>query len=143
MPGFTSPKILKYSFFFQFMYPSISRLLISTLCKHTQLTYNLLVVQKDFNCCIVTEVIIYCYELYTICKKLNISPLSFILSAEVCNSYIPPWGWSFYNLVSGVGMVVLHIGVGRTLTPMCKTTPHLGNITVEERCEQHFYVLPR
>ena len=140
MPGFTSPKI---PIFFQFMYPSISRLLISTLCKHTQLTYNLLVAQKDFNCCIVTEVIIYYYELYTICKKLNISPLSFILSAEVCNSYIPPWGWSFYNLVSGVGMVVLHIGVGRTLTPMCKTTPHLGNITVEERCEQHFYVLPR
>ena len=31
------------------------------------------------------------------------------------NSYIPPWG---------VG--VLHIGVGRSQTPMCKTTPQGG-----------------
>ena len=31
------------------------------------------------------------------------------------NSYIPPWG-----------VVALHIGVGRSPTPMCKTTPQGG-----------------
>ena len=33
----------------------------------------------------------------------------------LCNSYIPPWG-----------VVVLHIGVGHSPTPMCKTTPQGG-----------------
>ena len=34
---------------------------------------------------------------------------------HICNSYIPPW-W----------VVVLHIGIGHSLTPMCKTTPQGG-----------------
>ena len=31
----------------------------------------------------------------------------------ISNSHIPPWG-----------VVILHIGVGHSRTPMCKTTPH-------------------
>ena len=54
----------------------------------------------------------------------------------ISNSYIPPWG-----------VVVLHIGVGRSPTPIARPHPregynyyitcYLDNITVEERYEQH------
>ena len=54
----------------------------------------------------------------------------------MCSCNIPSWR-----------VVVLHIFVRHSPTPMCKTTPqrknYLGNITVEERYEQHSYMLPR
>ena len=44
-----------------------------------------------------------------------IPPKTLFKINSLCNGYIPPWG-----------VVVLHIGVGRSPTPMCKTTPQGG-----------------
>ena len=51
--------------------------------------------------------------------------------------------------ISFPGVVILSIGVGCSLTSMCKTIPqegyitcYQGNITVEERYEQHSFMLP-
>ena len=57
------------------------------------------------------------YELnQIICALVNISLLVLLsCGVYICNSYIPPWG-----------VVVLHIGVGHSWTPMCKTTPQGG-----------------
>ena len=53
-----------------------------------------------------------------------------------------PGGWSFYTFVSGVAQhkcVRPHSREGYN----CYITCYLGNITVEERYEQHSYMLPR
>ena len=55
---------------------------------------------------------------------------------EMSNSYIPPWGWSFYTLVSGVTRhqcAKPHPREGYNYYVTC----YLGNITVQERYGQH------
>ena len=43
--------------------------------------------------------------------NLNFVNYRWAINKYISNSYIPPWG-----------VVILHIGVGHSLTPMCKTT---------------------
>ena len=55
---------------------------------------------------------------------------------------LPGGGWSFYTLVSGVAQHQYarpHPREGFNYYITC----YLGNITVEERYEQHSYMLPR
>ena len=55
-----------------------------------------------------------------------------------CLIVVPlPGGWSFYTFVSGVQDHTPGRGYS------CYITCYLGNITVEERYEQHSYMLPR